>query len=299
MKAIVSHDVDHITAWEHWNDLLLLKHIVRTFLELGLNHISGREVLGRFENIISNRWNNMDTLMEFDKEHGVPSAFFFGMDNGKGLKYNRQKAFLWIARVMQQGFQTGVHGIAFEMLDDIKKEHDIFASATGLDEFGIRMHYLRKTADTLHHLGKAGYTFDSSISQIGAPYKIDGLWEFPVHIMDGDIMCRNAHWQNQTLKQTKETTMTLIETAHKAEVEYLTIVSHDRYFSESFKTWKQWYIWLIHFLQDNKIPFIGFNDAMAELEQSRYSDVQGDRRTYTADCPTTSVADARHNVMHR
>ena len=270
MKAIISHDVDHLTVWEHKDDFIVPKHLVRSCIELGLGHISVRQVLKRFENIIvSNKWNNLDALMKFDEAHGVPSTFFFGVANGMGLKYALKKASPWMALVKQGGFSIGVHGIAFEHLDEIRKEYDIFAHASGLSEFGIRMHYLRNNHDTTNHLANAGYIFDSSIQRMMGPYKVKGLWEFPVHIMDGQIMCVNASWQNQTLSQAKETTKALIDKVNKHGIEYLTIVSHDRYFCESFKTWYEWYVWLVDFLHEISVPVVSYHDAMNELNINR------------------------------
>lgn len=267
MNVIVSHDVDHITAWEHSRDLILPKHVARNLIECGLGRISPGEAARRFRDIVRNRWNNIADLMEFDRDKGVPSAFFFGVRNGLGLSYTLDDAKLWMDRVASGGFAIGVHGIAFERPEDIRREHDVFAAATGLGSFGIRMHYLRRNAATLANLEKTGYSFDSTLHGLESPFKVGGMWEFPLHIMDGDIMCGNGRWQDRTLEQAMDATKAVLDAAADRGIEYFTVLLHDRYFSESFRTWKRWYAWAIDFLKGSGCRFVGYDEAVRELEK--------------------------------
>lgn len=266
MKVIISHDVDHITTWEHNKDLIIPKFIVRGFIELGLGYISTTEIMGRLKGIILNKWQNLEELMKFDRENNVSSTFFFGVSNGKGLKYSIEDSKFWIKETLQKGFDIGVHGIAFNNYDDIKDEYEIFRNLSGLERFGIRMHYLRCNIDTPGLLNKVGFFFDSSIYEKRNPYKVGSLWEFPLHTMDGYIFCKNNLWQNQNLKQSKETTKRIIEKAFEKDINYFTVLYHDDFFSDSFRTYKEWYIWVVRYLQDNKIKFVSYNEAIKELE---------------------------------
>ncbi len=268
MKVIVSHDVDHITAWEHKGDLILPKHLMRNWIEFCLRYISPDEMIKRLGDMLRNRWNNLEALMEFDKQQGIPSTFFFGVENGAGLAYALRDAAFWANKASEEGFAVGVHGIAYERLDDIKKEFSLFARITKLRGFGIRMHYLRRNGETLKYLERAGYTFDSSFPEMTSPYRVGGLWEFPLHIMDGHILCRNARWQNQTMEQTRDATKAIVEKAFKLGIEYFTVLLHDRYFSDSFKTWREWYIWLIQYLRNNGLSFSSYDEAVKELSKS-------------------------------
>jgi len=268
MNIIISHDVDHITAWEHKGDLILPKHIIRDCIELGMRYISYEEMFKRLREIRANKWNNLESLMKFDKENGLPATFFFGVENGLGLSYNLSDAKIWMNEAVKEGFAIGVHGIAYERLEDIRKEFDAFARTTKLTDFGIRMHYLRRNAETLHHLEKVGYGFDSSFPEMRSPYRIGNLWEFPLHIMDGHILCKNNRWQNQTFSQSKDATKVILENAVKQGIDYLTILLHDRYFSDSFKTWKDWYVWVIEFLKGNGFRFINYYEAIRELQKN-------------------------------
>ncbi len=270
MNVIVSHDVDHLTAWEHKGDLIVPKHIIRNCIECGFRYISCEEMLKRFSDILRNKWNNLEAMMKFDKEHGVPSTFFFGVKNGLGLSYAQKDAGFWINKAMEEGFAVGVHGIAFERLEDIREEFDTFARTTKMVDFGIRMHYLRRNSETLHHLERAGYGFDSSFPEMSSPYKVGGLWEFPLHIMDGNILCKNARWQDQTLSQARDATKAILEEAVDRNIKYFTILLHDRYFNDSFKTWKEWYIWLIELLRENGSSFVSYADAVKEMENEEH-----------------------------
>ncbi|WP_283400687.1 hypothetical protein [Desulfurobacterium pacificum] len=57
-----------------------------------------------------------------------------------------------------------------------------------------------------------------------------------------------------------------IETLFDKGIKYLTILFHDRYFSESFRTWKEWYIHTVEFLRSNSFSFVSYGKAIDELE---------------------------------
>lgn len=266
MKVIISHDIDHITIWEHKKDLAIPKFVIRSFIELIYKYISVSEAWFRLKSIFQNKWHNLEELIRFDKENNIPSTFFIGVANGKGLNYQLRDAEYWIRQMLGKRVDVGVHGLAFDSIDDIKAEHELFRNISGLSNFGIRMHYLRKSKDTLKFLDECDYAFDTSIYKIENPFKVGKLWEFPLHIMDGCIFLRDSRWQNQNLKQAIDSTKRLIDEAHIKGINYLTINFHDRYFSDGFKTWKEWYFWLIDYLVSNNFQFIGYSDAIKELE---------------------------------
>jgi hypothetical protein len=68
--------------------------------------------------------------------------------------------------------------------------------------------------------------------------------------MDGWVIDKDKRWQSQNLQQAKDNTLALIDKAAKENIEYLGVIFHDRYFCDSFKTWKNWYIWLVQYLKD-------------------------------------------------
>lgn len=266
MKIIISHDVDHITVLEHNRDLIIPKFIVRSLIELGFGYTSISEINNRFAECLKNKWQNIKELMKFDKENNIHSTFFVGVSKGKGLCYSLEDAEYWIKKIIEHGFDVGVHGIAYNNYELIKTEFDTFKNISEMTSFGIRMHYLRNNEYTLDYLDKAGYLCDSSIYDLKNPYKVGNLWEFPLHIMDSYIFYKNAKWQNQKLSEAQETTKKKIEEGIKRNLNYFTILFHDRYFSNSFQTLKDWYIWLIEYLKTNEFELISYRDAIKELE---------------------------------
>lgn len=265
MKAIISHDVDHITAFEHRKDLIIPKFLARSLIELKEKKITCKEYKLRLNDIFKNKWQNISELMEFEKKNKIPSTFFVGVSKGKGLCYSLYNAGIWIRNISEAGFDVGVHGIAFESCNDIKNEYEIFKEISNIQRFGIRMHYLRKDNKTLNKLSDIGYLYDTSIYEMENPFKIGNMWEFPLLVMDGYVIEKNSRWQTQNLENAKVSTEELIEKAQKEDIQYFTVLFHDRYFNDSFWTWKEWYVWLIEYFKKNRISFISYKEAINEL----------------------------------
>jgi hypothetical protein len=267
MKAIISHDVDHITVWEHlFRDAIIPKYLMRMHIELMSGKISLREYTLRWSDLFKNKWQNVDELITFNNINNMPSSFFIAVNKGVGLNYSNEAALLWIEQMQNRNCEIGLHGIAFDNLPDIKKEYDLFGKLTKSDSFGIRMHYIRNTGQTFQLLSDAGYRYDSTEHAFKNPYRIGNMWEFPFQIMDGWIIENYKSWQSINLKQAKENTLRLIDKAYTNKLDYINIDFHDRYFSHAFKTWLDWYMWLIEYFKSNKIEFVNFETAIGELE---------------------------------
>lgn len=267
MKAIISHDIDHITVWEHlFRDTIIPKYLVRMHIELLSNKISLREYTLRWSDFFKNKWQNIDELVTFNNINQVPSSFFIAVSKGVGLNYSNTAAQLWIEQMKSRHCEIGLHGIAYQDSLELKKEYDLFCQMAGLQNPGIRMHYVRTTENTFEMLADTGYSYDSTQHAFKNPYKIGNMWEFPFQIMDGWIIENYKSWQSINLNKAKEATLRLIDKAHNEQLMYLGIDFHDRYFSHSFKTWLDWYMWLIDYLRANRIAFVDFKTAVKELE---------------------------------
>jgi len=267
MKVIVSHDVDHLTVWEHNRDLFIPKHIVRSIIEYLTGSVQAKELVRRFANIRNNQFNNIDNLMKYDKNFRIPSTFFIGVNKGKGLNYSIQNASHWIRKILQNGLDVGVHGIAYDNLSQIKFEHDLFREISNISDFGIRMHYLRGDQKTIRYLHEAGYLFDASVYSVQNPFKYIGIWEFPLNIMDAHIFHHGRKWQNWNLDRMKEATKVLIGEVLKKRMEYCSLLFHDCFFHDSFKTKKDWYTWIIQYLKGEGFEFVNYRRAIQEIEQ--------------------------------
>jgi hypothetical protein len=267
MKAIVSHDIDHLTLSEHYlKDMVVPKYFVRSKIELLTGKISLKEFFLRIGDVFKNQWQHIEELHQFNTSHKVPTTYFIGVNNGVGLSYSKDQAAFWIRKMQQMGCDVNIHGIEFESFEKINEEYTLFKELSGQAAFGTRMHYIRKNEYTFTNMAKAGYMFDSSEMSFKAPYKIDTMWEFPFQIMDGYIIEKPKQWQSKNFAQSCEETKRIIGKATDLNLPYLGIDFHDRYFSDAHKTWKDWYMWLIEYLEGQKIEFVNFKQAVSELE---------------------------------
>lgn len=267
MKIIISHDVDHLYATDHiFKDLILEKLWIRSFLQLCKGKISFKSFLYRLTILFHNRMHRVDELMEFDREHGIPSVFFFGMNNGLGMSYSQGRAAPVIQRVLKNDFDVGVHGIDYLSENKIKKEHDDFRNISGIHMFGIRNHYLRFDHSTFSKMSEVGYLFDSTWfnkkeTELRAPYKVGNMWEFPLHVMDASI------YKYGKFSESVETTKNVILQAEKMGMPYCTILFHDTSFDDHYNPQvKQWYQEIIQFCEEKQYGFISYRDAIKELE---------------------------------
>lgn len=207
--------------------------------------------------------------MAFDKDHDIPSVFFFGMENILGMSYSKRKAKPMIERVLENGFDAGVHGVDYQKTANIRREHDDFAKLSKTSVFGLRNHYVRFDEDTFEKMDKAGYLFDSTWFnkkklEICAPYKVGKMWEFPLHIMDGYICVPGA------LEQGLRDTISVIEQAEESGMPYCTILFHDTGFDQDYDPQlKQWYEKTVEYLEKQGYEFISYRQAIWELEHAQ------------------------------
>jgi hypothetical protein len=269
MEIIVSHDVDHLTLWEHAKkDLIIPKFFIRSYIEFINQKISIKELVLRHSDLITNKWNGIQEIIEFNKENGIVSTFFFGMDNALGLSYNHKDSKELISYVIENGFHAGVHGISYNDVDKMKKEIIRFKELSGLKNFGIRMHYLRHDLSTFKIMEELGYTYDSTVTDIVNPYNIGRLVEFPIHLMDGWVMFGNRKFQSVSFKDACEQTKIIIQKAFDNDTKYFSYLFHDCYYRDSYKTWKDWYEWTINYLLGQGFKFTTYNDALLQLQLS-------------------------------
>ncbi len=277
MKVILSHDVDHITVWEHLlKDLVLPKYFVRSNLEWIKGMITTTEYVHRVADFYYNKWNRVDEIIAFHSSLGIKSTFFVGVNNGVGLSYALHQSAAIIQRIVHNNFEAGVHGINYETALGVKMEYNIFQELSGQKEFGIRMHYLRKTENTLRYVDQAGYCYDATESGYSNPYLQGGLLEFPLQLMDGWAIEGERRYQSRNLHEAKEYTMKMIDKALDSRLNFMSILFHDRYFSKSFYTWMQWYIWLIEYLKNQNFEFIDHITASKEILKNA-KDIDGSR----------------------
>ncbi len=203
------------------------------------------------------RMHHIPELIRFYNQNGLKACFFFGMDNAIRLSYNYQDTRPWIRLVLENGHEAGVHGMETRNLLGIAKEHARFKQISGLDQFGIRTHYLRLSGYAHELFAQVGYTFDSSMQGIFEPFKVGPLWEIPISIMDASLVPRSQ--LNQDLNLWKKNTIMTLNRAIGNNQSVFVINFHDLFFdSARFPIIVEWFKWLIEYLIENKFEFCTF-----------------------------------------
>jgi len=264
MKVIISHDVDHLFWSDHLKDLIYPKLWIRETLSWLKRDITSREYSLRMHTTFQRVRHRITEVIEIDRKYGVDSTFFFGMANGLGMSYSIRKALPVIEFVQNEGFDIGVHGIAYDDRRKIRQEFSKFQGITGLENFGIRTHYVRYNEHTFDRFAETGYLFDTSEfdknngSLLKHPYKVGNMWEFPLTIMEGYLP--------YNFDEAKAKTIEIVHQAQMSELPYVTVLFHDYLFSSAYIERKKWYEWFLDFCVSNNLPFISYNQAIKELE---------------------------------
>ncbi len=271
MKIIISHDVDHLYSTDHlFRDLIIPKLIVRSILQtLGLygDRITLRECLLRCGTPFRKEMNHIQELAAFDKVHGIPSTFFFGMANCLGMSYRRKKALPYIKKLWSMGFDCGVHGCEYKHAAGIKAEREAFRDLTDREPAGIRMHYVRFDNTTFEKLAEAGYLFDStefdkvSGTCVKAPYRVGDMWEFPCCVMDAYLPYE--------FEKAKAKTIEILHEAELRGLQCMTVLFHDLYYCGDYLVYKEWYEWLIDYCKKSKYEFVSFSQMRLVLTEEK------------------------------
>lgn len=207
-----------------------------------------------------NRINRLKELMEYERSMNIPATYFFVMRQGLGVSYSAEKAAPFIDEVLQNGFSAGVHGMSYNDPKAMKEEFDAFKKISRLDEFGVRMHYLRNDSDTIKYLSQTGYSFDSTDYKIEAPSVINKMIEFPIAVMDAYAV-RPTH---KTIDIAKQYTLERLALAEKNNFPYFTINFHDLVFNPAYSLYRDWFTWLIDLCKERGYFFINFENAIKE-----------------------------------
>jgi peptidoglycan/xylan/chitin deacetylase (PgdA/CDA1 family) len=267
LQIIISHDIDHWSWFDHLTrDLFLPKHVLRTFGLAATGRIGPRTALLRCEWLWRRQQHRLDELIRFNRAHGVPATFFIGMANGLSLSYSLRTAGHIVEYLRERGCaRLGVHGIAFDDLEDIERERARMQAFVGSGPLGIRMHYLRCAAGTLSHVSKAGYAYDSTTYGLEAPYWVGDMLEFPISMMDVRFLSQGRN----DLAAVKNFTLQELRRAERLGIGYFTLNFHDTHFCEAFEQHRAWYRWLIPWLAERGYAFTDFARARDELLQTR------------------------------
>lgn len=276
MKIIISHDVDHLSTREHWRkDLIMEKYLIRAGIQLLQGTISPKTFLHRISAAFQSRFCRIPEIVEYDREHKIPSSFFFGMGNALGMSYSIKQAVPWIRFVLENGFDAGVHAADITSQDSIQQEYDAFKEICPNKSYGTRVHYVRYNQKTFESLATAGYLFDTtefSKKEISLkqPYLITAangnrMWEFPLNLMDGYLLEKEA---NTAFEKATE----ILRRAEHEKVRFFTFLFHDIYFNQdTHPDWIKFYKRFVDTCEKDGHQFVSYHEAINILENEQLS----------------------------
>jgi hypothetical protein len=182
------------------------------------------------------------------------------------MSYKKNTASTWIKFVLKEGFDAGVHGAEIENVEKMQNEYNDFKAISNLNSFGIRTHYVRYNDMTFIKMADLGYFFDTSEFnkveiELKPPYKVEKMWEFPLHIMDGYILKDN-------LVTAKKLTINALDKARAIGLEYFIFLFHDYLFNEkTYPKEKDYYEWFVNYCESQHSEFVSYKTAIDELER--------------------------------
>ena len=265
MKIIVSHDVDHLYWSEHlFKDLYIPKLWIRSLKLLLSGVIDAKTCIARINFWTDKRINRLEELIDFERSMNIPATYFFVMQPGLGVAYKAEKAKPVIEKLLTNGFSAGVHGMAYNDPAAMQQEFDTFKKISGLNKFGIRMHYLRNDSGTRNKLAATGYSFDSTDYEIAKPYPVEKMIEFPISIMD----VYSVRPEHKTFEKAKAYTIEKMEQAAESNIPFFTINFHDMLFDPAYGLYMEWFTWIIDLCKQKGYSFISFEDAVKQYEGS-------------------------------
>ena len=164
-----------------------------------IEHILERK--DRFDKEIFDRikpeelYRNIPEYMKIEERFGVHSTFFFRTiyENGNINEYEDD-----IKQLQKAGWEIGLHTDPSSIydLEKIQHEKEKLELLTRKPIIGNRVHFLNYDSKLPNKLEKLGFLYDSSLrhskdqideKEIGYS-KIDGIFEFPVTLMDAYLL---------------------------------------------------------------------------------------------------------------
>lgn len=201
-----------------------------------LEHIYARK--DRFEKrtleyaAVRNPYYNIPQYMELEEKFGVKSTFFFRTiyENGNYEDYEDD-----IRLLIKDGWEIGLHSdpSSINYKEKILEEKTKLEKITKNEIKGNRVHYLGYNNELASLLADLGFAYDSSTrttkervdaNEMGY-YKIDGIVEYPITLMDAYIFTYMKATEEQILPIFKNT----LDYGRKINSEFnvITVIWHD------------------------------------------------------------------------
>ncbi|MFX0196735.1 MAG: polysaccharide deacetylase family protein [Candidatus Hodarchaeota archaeon] len=257
---ILSHDVDWISV-ASFNGL-------KTFL----GFVSGEFIKGSLSSMKIPRWWNFHRWMELENKYDVRSAFYFLHKGPGGSKYDFSDVNDVVKDLDKGGWEIGLHGTlnSAKNFQSLIKEKLLLEKILGKPIYGIRLHYLRISEESLKLQETAGFLYDSSL-ETKALFKffhpvVNGvklnLVELPLTLHDGTLFSKWKMTSNEACRHSRK----IIERASR-EDGVVTLNWHQRTFSSEFGSWLKTYITILKYVKSIGAEILTPTEAVKRFQE--------------------------------
>jgi hypothetical protein len=277
--ACLTHDIDHPSLRNHWLDHTMFGFLYRstfgTWRDVFRGRKSARSLFknGRAACLLPfvhfgwapDFWLNFDRYLDIETGHGstffvIPRKDYPGraadvpVSPIRACQYDLEQILPQLKKIVSEGGEVGVHGLdAWLDADEGRKERERVSEAIGVNELGVRMHWLFFDENSPAVLDRAGFTYDSTVGyretvgyragtmQAYAPPGVTNLLELPLHVMDTALFY--PKYLNLSEKAAENRVVRLMDDAQRMGGA-LTINWHDRSIAPE-RLWDDFYLKLL------------------------------------------------------
>jgi hypothetical protein len=278
--ACLTHDVDHPSLRNHWLDHTMFGFLYRATIGTWRDVLRGKKSLRSLLRngqaacllplvhlgIVRDFWLGFDRYLEIEAGHGstffvIPRKDYAGRTTDgavspmRACQYDLDQLLPQLNRIVSAAGEVGVHGLdAWLDVDEGRKERERVSQATGVNELGVRMHWLFFDENSPSILDRAGFTYDSTVGyretvgyragtmQAYAPPGAANLLELPLLVMDTALFYPS--YLNLGEPAAARQVFRLIDDAERIGGA-LTINWHDRSIAPE-RLWEDFYLKLLH-----------------------------------------------------
>ncbi len=277
--ACLTHDVDHPSIRKHKFDHTMFGFLYRAVVGSLLAGLRGRASMRTiwtnwaaalklpfvYLGLAKDFWNQFETYSKLEG-HARSSYFVIPFKGRRGAAgeipapirrasgYGAADIATEVRQLLSEGHEVGLHGIdAWHDSSKGREEIEEIRRITGVQELGVRMHWLyfdQRSPALLEHLGvdydsTVGYNeavgYRAGTTQVYKPLEVARLLELPLHIMDTALFLPGR--QNLSSSQASKLVAAILDNADQLGG-VVTINWHDRSIAPE-RLWRDFYVTLI------------------------------------------------------
>jgi hypothetical protein len=301
--ACLTHDVDHPSIRQHKLDHTILGFLYRAILGSLVSVLRGRRPIRSllhnwvavlklplvYLGLAKDFWSEFDRYSRF--ERGLRSTFFVipfkdypgRIDGGlapmrRASRYGANDIVGQIQALKSAGCEIGLHGIdAWVDSSKGREELEQIRQITGMQDIGVRMHWLYQNEQASLTLEKAGADYDSTVgynetigyragtTQSYKPLETTCLLELPLNIMDTALFFPTH--LDLSPREARKRVGAIIENADRFGGS-VTINWHDRSIAPE-RLWGDFYLEMVDELKDRGAWFSTASEAVSWFRKRR------------------------------